>query len=66
MTADQAAAMSALRADVPAAWLVVYEDGTSCVMRDDTRSSNHAAGAHAVRVPLAPMIPRQSRDAPES
>ena len=56
MTELQAEALAALRPSVPVAWLVVYEDGTSCVMRDDSRSSNHAAGAHGVRVPLAPLL----------
>lgn len=49
--------LQALRPGVPVAWLVVYEDGTSCVMRDDQRSSNHAAGAHGIRVALAPVLP---------
>ena len=56
MTPQQADALAALRPDVPVAWLVVYEDGTSCVMRDDSRSSNHAAGAHGIRVPLVPVL----------
>lgn len=55
MTDLQAAAIAALRPGVPVAWLVVYEDGTSAVLRDDSRSSNHAAGAHGIRVPLVPL-----------
>ena len=55
MTPQQSAALAALRPGVPVAWLVVYEDGTSAVLRDDSRSSNHAAGAHGIRVPLAPL-----------
>ena len=49
--------LCALRPGVPVAWLVVYEDGTSAILRDDQRSSNHAAGAHGIRVPLAPALP---------
>lgn len=56
MTPQQAAELAKLRADTPAAWLVIYEDGTSCVMRDNTRSDNHAVGAHAIRVALAPVL----------
>lgn len=56
MTDPQADALAALRPDAPVAWLVVYEDGTSAVLRDDSRSSNHAAGAHGIRVPLAPVL----------
>ena len=61
MTEQQAAALAALRPGVPVAWLVVYEDGTSCVLRDDQRSSNHAAGAHGIRVALAPVLPEPGR-----
>ncbi len=57
MTDQQAAAIAALRPGQAVAWLVVYEDGTSAVMRDDTKSTQHAAGAHAVRVPLVPVLP---------
>lgn len=57
MTPEQARAVAALRPDDPIAWLVVYEDGTSCVMRDNTRSNLHAQGAHAVRVPLSLQVP---------
>lgn len=57
MTDQQAATLAALRPDTPAAWLIVYEDGTSTILRDDTRSTLHAAGAHAIRVALAPMLP---------
>lgn len=57
MTHEQANALAALRPDTPVAWLVIYEDGTSCVMRDNTRATLHAQGAHAVRVPLAPVLP---------
>lgn len=56
MSPEQTAALAALRSDVPVAWLVIYEDGTSCVMRDNTRSATHAMGAHAVRVPLSPVL----------
>lgn len=56
MTDLQAEALAALRPGVPVAWLVVYEDGTSAVLRDDSRSSNHAAGAHGIRVPLVPVL----------
>lgn len=56
MTPQQAAELAKLRADTAVAWLVIYEDGTSCVMRDDGRSAVHAGGAHAIRVGLAPMV----------
>lgn len=57
MTPQQAAELAKLRADTAVAWLVVYEDGTSTILRDDTRSNLHAAGAHAIRVALGPMLP---------
>lgn len=57
MTPQQAAELAKLRADTAVAWLVIYEDGTSAVLRDDSRSSLHAAGAHALRVPLVPVLP---------
>jgi hypothetical protein len=66
VTPEQARTLDALRPDQPIAWLVVYEDGTSCVMRDNTRSNLHAQGAHAVRVPLAPVLPPDSSHTPHT
>lgn len=60
MTEQQAAALAALRPDVAVAWLVIYEDGTSAVLRDDSRSMQHSKGAHAIRVALVPVLPTPS------
>lgn len=66
MTDAQAAALAALRPDKAEAWLVVYEDGTSAVLRDDGRSAVHAQGAHAVRVALVPARPPDSSHTPHT
>lgn len=39
MTDQQAGALHALRSAAPCAWLIIYEDGTSAICRDDTKSS---------------------------
>ena len=56
MTDAQAKTLATMHTGKPAAWVVVYEDGTSSISRDDARSLQHAAGAHAIRVPLVPAL----------
>lgn len=47
-----------LRAGDVKAYLVIYEDGTDAVIRDDGRSMKHATGAHAIRLPL--VVPAEA------
>lgn len=52
LTDRQRAVLERLATGRPAAWLVVYPDGTTAVLQDDGGSCRHAAGAHAIRLPL--------------
>ena len=63
MDPRQAEALAKIRAGDVKAYLVIYEDGTEAVIRDDGRSMKHATSAHGVRFALGVLLPSSACNA---